>query len=201
MARTRRDLPAVLAFTLALLLAGCGEQEPQIRKAPDNPPPMEFSGPPGSMPGPPPLVKDPDQPDDQAAASADTEDVQPRRVIGETTTDIRDLQNERNSGERVEVSDGKITATSPITISGNAYTSIVGRAAVLKIRHALDLYNALNGRYPESTEEFMAEIIEANNIALPQLPAYQEYAYDAENKRLVVLEYPDRKEQLRQRNR
>ncbi|WP_197446586.1 hypothetical protein [Tautonia plasticadhaerens] len=105
-------------------------------------------------------------------------------------------------GENVRVSSGKISENNtPITYAGNAYVSIVGQAAVLQIQHALNLYNALNDRYPADTEEFMTEIIDANQIALPQLPGYQEYAYKADTHELVVLEFPDRKEALREQVR
>jgi hypothetical protein len=39
----------------------------------------------------------------------------------------------------------------------------------------------------------MAEIIKANNISLPRLPSYQEYAYNEKEHKLIILEYPDRK--------
>ncbi len=57
----------------------------------------------------------------------------------------------------------------------------------------MDLYKAANDRYPANYQEFMTEIIKANNIALPVLPSYQEYGYDEKEHKLVILEYPDRK--------
>ena len=39
----------------------------------------------------------------------------------------------------------------------------------------------------------MNEIIKANNIALPKLPYYQEYGYNEKEHKLVILEYPDLK--------
>ena len=48
-------------------------------------------------------------------------------------------------------------------------------------------------RVPQDHDEFMEKIIKANNIALPKLPFYQEYAYDADEHKLVIMEYPDRK--------
>ncbi len=39
----------------------------------------------------------------------------------------------------------------------------------------------------------MEKIIRANNIALPKLPAYQEYGYDVPSHSLMIMEYPDRK--------
>jgi hypothetical protein len=118
-----------------------------------------------------------------------------RPVIRETTSEIKDAPKEIQQGG-AQVSSGKITAKDPITLQGNAYVSIVGRAAVGNIQKALDLYQATNERYPADLNEFMNEIIKPNGIRLPQLPYYQEYGYDAPNHRLVVLEYPERKEQF-----
>ena len=84
-------------------------------------------------------------------------------------------------------------ARDPITLQGNAYVSIIGQAATLNIQHAVDLYRAENDRYPKDTNEFMEEIIKKNNISLPLLPHYQEYSYDANQHKLIILEYPDRK--------
>ena len=117
-----------------------------------------------------------------------------RPVIGQKTNDIKDASTELAQGG--QISTGKITAKDPITIQGNAYVSIVGQASVLQIQHTLDLYYAQNEKYPANLKEFMDEIIKPNGIALPQLPLYQEYAYDAPNHRLVVIEYPERRQQF-----
>ena len=87
----------------------------------------------------------------------------------------------------------KITAKDYITLQGNAYVTIIGQTSVLSIQKAMDLYKATNDRYPKDYNEFMAEIIQANNIALPKLPVYQEYGYDEAQHKLIILEYPDRK--------
>ena len=58
----------------------------------------------------------------------------------------------------------------------------------------MDLYHAENDRYPKDYDEFMNEIIKANNIALPQLPHYQEYGYDEKEHKLIILEYPELKD-------
>ncbi len=72
---------------------------------------------------------------------------------------------------------------------------MIGRTSILNIEHAVDLYHAANDRYPKDYDEFMTEIIKANNIALPQLPYYQKYGYDEKEHKLVILEYPDLKNQ------
>ncbi|WP_152052594.1 hypothetical protein [Tautonia marina] len=155
----------------------------------------------GGSPPPPPLVDQNAPPAPPVAGAPGEAPVQLRRTIGQTTDDVRDFNAEMQSGQNVQVSTGKITAKDPITLQGNAYVSIIGQAAVLQIQHAVNLYNALNDRYPADFEEFKREILDANGIRLPQLPAYQEYAYKADTHELVVLEYPDRMEALREQVR
>lgn len=122
--------------------------------------------------------------------------VKARKVIGERTQDIKNLEPElKNEGG--QVSDMKIVAKDPFTLSGNAYVTAIGQISIDQITYAIRLFQAQNDRYPKDHEEFMAEIIRANNIALPQLPAYQEYAYDEKEHRLVVVEYPARKAELK----
>ena len=56
----------------------------------------------------------------------------------------------------------------------------------VQIPHALQLWEATNGRSPASHEEFMQEIITANQIKLPMLPPGEKYVYDPEKKELFV---------------
>ena len=65
----------------------------------------------------------------------------------------------------------------------------------MMIDHAMDLYKATNDRYPKDYDEFMTDIIQANNIGLPKLPYYQKYGYDENEHKLVVLEYEALKNQ------
>jgi hypothetical protein len=126
------------------------------------------------------------------AAPAPAVKKQPEFIVGKRTQDIKDANAELKSGQARQAST-RIVAKDPITLQGNAYVSIIGQTSILNIQHAVDLYHATNDRYPKDIDEFMNEIIKANNIALPKLPYYQEYGYDAPNHRLIILEYPDRK--------
>jgi hypothetical protein len=112
-------------------------------------------------------------------------------IIGQRTTEIRNAAPELQQGN-AKVASTKIKPD-PIPIVGNAYVAIIGRTSVLNIQHAMDLYKAANDRYPKDYDEFMTEIIKANNIALPQLPPYQAYAYDEQEHKLILIEYPDKK--------
>ena len=92
-----------------------------------------------------------------------------------------------------KVASTKIVAKDPFTLAGNAYVASIGRLSQLAIEDAINKYHAANDRYPKDLDEFMTEIIKANNISLPKLPTYQEYSYDEKEHKLIIIEYPDRK--------
>lgn len=115
-------------------------------------------------------------------------------ILGQRTQDVRNAAVEIQKGG-AQVGSTRIVAKDPITLQGNAYVSIIGQTSILSIQHALDLYHATNDRFPKDYAEFMAEIIKANNIALPQLPPYQKYGYDESAHKLIILEYPEIKNQ------
>jgi hypothetical protein len=95
--------------------------------------------------------------------------------------------------KRAKVASTKIVAKDPFTLAGNAYVASIGRLSQLAIEDAINKYHAANDRYPKDLDEFMTEIIKANNISLPKLPTYQEYSYNEKEHKLIIIEYPDRK--------
>jgi hypothetical protein len=117
----------------------------------------------------------------------------PRAILNQRTQDIRPAAPELQAGARVAGT--RITARDPITLPGNAYVTIIGRTSMFEIEKAMQLYQATNDRYPRDFQEFMTDVVKANQISLPVLPYYQEYGYDEKEHKLVILEYPDRKEQ------
>jgi hypothetical protein len=56
----------------------------------------------------------------------------------------------------------------------------------IQIPSAMQLYEGLHGSAPRTHEQFMTEIIQANQIKLPDLPPGQSYLYDPEAKELMV---------------
>ena len=50
----------------------------------------------------------------------------------------------------------------------------------------MQLFQATNGYYPKSHDEFMKEIIESGLIRLPELPEGSSYLYDPETHQLMV---------------
>ena len=56
----------------------------------------------------------------------------------------------------------------------------------IEIPKALQLFDALEGRGPNTHEEFMEKVIKAYNIELPELPEGHKYVYDPMTKTLMV---------------
>lgn len=111
-------------------------------------------------------------------------------IVGKRTQEVAKLDRQELARQGGRVASTKITAKDPITLTGNAYVTSIGRLTMDQMEYAVKLFQAENGRYPRDYDEFMAEIIKKNNIGLPKLPFYQKYAYDEPNHKLIVIEYP-----------
>jgi hypothetical protein len=172
--RPRCLRPASLGISLLLLGLAPGCEEPRhVKKN------LNCAAAPAPAPAP------------EPAPAPAPEVVQPREILGKRTQEILNAEEELKKGAQEATT--KITAKDPITLPGNAYVTSIGRTSILQIEHAMNLYKATNDRFPKDHAEFKAEIITANNIALPMLPYYQEYGYLEKEHRLMILEYPARK--------
>jgi hypothetical protein len=56
----------------------------------------------------------------------------------------------------------------------------------IQIPQAMSMFEASEGRKPNSEQEFMTKVLGANNINLPKLPAGQKYIYNVEKAELMV---------------
>jgi hypothetical protein len=116
----------------------------------------------------------------------DTTKKSPNSIIGKKTQNIGQFDPNANA----KVSNSKIDASDPVTAPLSAYGPMLESLSKSTIAHALNLFNATEGRYPKDHDEFMTQIIKANNIQLPVLPGGKQYQYDVENHRLVVVDGP-----------
>ncbi|MFM8435704.1 MAG: hypothetical protein ACKOBP_10265, partial [Planctomycetia bacterium] len=121
--------------------------------------------------------------------------VQTRKTIRQTTQNVMDLQDAlAQGGVRADLSikgDG-------LEVAAEAYRTSVGKLSIIAVDQKMSFFEAETGRKPKDYAEFMSRIIEKDKpdgIALPMLPYYQEWAYDVENRKLVVVEFPAKKEQ------
>jgi len=98
---------------------------------------------------------------------------------------------DQEAGKEVVKLDAKVSdpITGPLEILKKARVEL----PMLAIEHALNLYNAAEGRFPQSHDEFMTQIIAANNIRLPALPNGLQYQYDVPGHRLVIVNTADGK--------
>lgn len=107
----------------------------------------------------------------------------PPQPLKKTTTEIGEYLPEAGK----ELVNPKAPVTDPITgplaVLKNAQLQI----PQLAIEHALNLFQASEGRFPESHSEFMQRIITENQIRLPELAADLKYEYDVANHRLVIV--------------
>lgn len=82
---------------------------------------------------------------------------------------------------------GPGVVTTPISV----YFQAQERLIYDSVTYAVKLYEAEHGNKPKTEEEFMKQVIEANQIRLPQLPPGSKYKYDPQNGELLV-EQPQR---------
>jgi hypothetical protein len=111
----------------------------------------------------------------------------PDSNIHKKTQDIGEFKPEAGA----QVSDSKVVISDPFLGPVQAMGPMKEQLSKLGIQHAVDLFHATEGRYPESHEEFMMRIVKENNMQLPELPGGKKYQYDVANHELVVVEAPN----------
>jgi hypothetical protein len=119
----------------------------------------------------------------------------PRKTIGKTTQNVLDITAAKAAGG-IPAS-MEITGTG-LEVAADAYRTSVGKMAMMAVEQRLSLYQAQHGDLPRGYDGFIREIIqpgEPAGLQLPMLPYYQEYAYDPATKKLVVMEFPEKKKQ------
>ncbi len=102
-----------------------------------------------------------------------------------------DVINEFDPGKGGEIVTPTANVTNPITGPLEILKLEQIKLPMLAIQHAVNLFNAEEGRYPESHDEFMTRIIKANNIHLPVLANGLEYQYDLANHTLLIIKPED----------
>jgi len=78
------------------------------------------------------------------------------------------------------------TSVDPITTPVRTLWSTRERIILMQIENNMKMHKGLNGKYPATFEEFEEKILKPSQLKLPQLPAGQEYFYDAETGELMV---------------
>lgn len=119
--------------------------------------------------------------------------IQTRKAYGTDamTQNVLKLQDALASG--YTPADTTIQVADPLSQAADANRTLRGKIGGIAVQQAIQIRNAQSIMDPKplTYEEFMAEIIkkgQPDGIQLPQLPYYQEYAWDEAGQQLVVVE-------------
>ena len=118
-----------------------------------------------------------------------------RKIVGKTTQTVLDLAAAHAAGG-VLVDNASEPEEGGIAAYGQAYRHSVATIGGLAVEQKLRLHRAEHDTVPATHAEFMAKIIAPgtpDEVRLPALPHYQDYAFDPTRKALVVVEFPARK--------
>ncbi len=123
------------------------------------------------------------------------EEATPRETIGKTTQNVLDLKAALAEGG--VLASTQVETNNPLEASAGAYRTSVGKLGGMSVEKSIQIRNAQSIQDPKPLDHdtLMIEIIKPgmpNGINLPMLPYYQEYAWDEENQKLVVVEFPAR---------
>ncbi len=133
----------------------------------------------------------------EPAAQVTPEEATPRETIGKTTQNVLELQAALNDGGKP--AETSIAPSDPLTQSAAAYRTQVAKIAGITVDQAIQIRNAQSIQDPKplSYDQFLKEIIrvgQPDGIQLPMLPYYQEYAWDVQQQKLIVVDFPARQE-------
>lgn len=126
--------------------------------------------------------------------------IKTRETIRKTTQVVLKLDDALKQGGVLAATD--VTSTDYLGALSDSYKTTVAKLAADKIHYAIQIRNASNIQEPKplTYDEFMAEILkkdQSDGIQLPMLPYYQEYAWDEANQKLVAVEFPAKRDQLK----
>jgi hypothetical protein len=127
--------------------------------------------------------------------------IKARETIGKRTQEVLRLDEALQQG--AVLADTTIPVADPLTQNAAAYRTTVGKLGGMAVDQAIQLRNAQSIQDPKplTYDEFMNEIIkkgQPDGIMLAMLPYYQEYAWDEQNQKLVVVEFPERKAKMQE---
>ena len=119
--------------------------------------------------------------------------IKTRETLNKTTQVVLKLDD--------ALADGGVLAATGVTsgdylgATSDVYKTTVAKIGADSVKHTIDLRNASSIQDPKplTHDELMAEIIkkgQPDQLSLPMLPFYQEYAWDEPNQKLVVVEFP-----------
>lgn len=129
------------------------------------------------------------QPTDAASTEPPAETAPATTASGEPTVGAPsdDPNVDRVAAKRGVGKTGRYEGSGMVITPIKAYFLTKQRTELeIKIPHAMNLYKAEHGNFPKTQAEFMRDIVEFNQIKLPDLPAGHRYVYEPKTGELMV---------------
>lgn len=142
-----------------------------------------------TQPQPEPTAEQPGPTEPAAAEATSAEPAPATTASGEPTVGApsEDPNVDRVAAKRGVGKTGRIEGSGMVVTPIKAYFLTKQRTELeIKLPHAMNLYKAEHGNFPKTQEEFMRDIIELNQIKLPELPAGHRYVYEPKTGELMV---------------
>jgi hypothetical protein len=138
------------------------------------------------------------------AKGAASEEVAPRETVGKRTDTVLLLKDALADGGQVAEAGGTVGPSGGyLGTIAKTYRRAAGEIGGLyPVNQAIQAHEILNGPLKDYAE-FESLILkkgQADALTLPTLPYYQEYAYDEEGHKVVIVEFPKRREEVQQRD-
>jgi hypothetical protein len=119
--------------------------------------------------------------EEPAAEPAATEDAAPTEDASAEDNTVRE-KAKTGAGKK-----GRYEGSGAVVTPLKAYFRTQQRVVYeIQIPQAMQLFQATNGYYPRTQEEFDSQILQANGIKLPELPPGHKYVYDPKLHELMV---------------
>ncbi len=167
------------SLIVVVALIGCGGQQPEEPASPEAPPvPSPAVDPAAESDAAPDAVAEPAEESPDMTATPE-----------ESLPPDEEPQTERVQAKAGVGAKGRSLDPHQGLVVTPARTYFTARERLIfeaQVPHALKMYEATHGQAPRTHEEFMAQVIEANQISLPDLPPDRRYVYDPESKELMV---------------
>lgn len=134
------------------------------------------------------------QPQQQPAAAAQQPMPQPQAapvndgkgIIGKSTNQVSEMRPLMAQNPNLKIIDNKAAGDDPLTFAASAYVAVRARASMFGLEAALKQHKIVEERNPTYAE--FIKMMRDNNVEFTALYAWQVYAYDPVDGRLVILE-------------
>lgn len=126
-------------------------------------------------------------------------EVAPRETVRKTTQEVMRLSEAQAQGGQIAEDGGTVGPSGGyLGTLAKTYRQAAGMGGTYAANQAIQAHEILNGPLKDYAD-FQTTILrkgDPGGLALPMLPYYQEYAYDEANHKVVIVEFPKRRQDV-----